>query len=162
MELNKRKSLLTPASPTCWGQIHGDISKQSDLVDVIKEQITNLVANDLIHKIKGEILSEINPLISNITETTQPRLETGVNIKSLSGRTLLGEGDLDPLEASDRELLNSVSEKADYGDVQSALQKASTAQNIAISATNSVDELRGYVDEQIGGINTITDDIIGV
>lgn len=162
MELNKRKSLLTPASPTCWGQIHGDISKQSDLVDVIKEQVKEAVGIDLINSIKSEILAEINPMIGEITETTQPRLETGVNIKSLSGRTLLGEGDLDPLEASDRELLNSVSEKADYGDVQSALQKASTAQNIAMSATTSVDELRGYVDEQIGGINTITDDIIGV
>lgn len=158
MELNKRKSLLTPASPTCWGQIHGDISKQSDLVDAISEQVKEAVGSDLINSIKSEILAEINPLISN----TQPRLETGVNIKSLSGRTLLGEGDLDPLEASDRELLNSVTEKADYGDVQSALQKSSTAQNIAISASNSVDELRVYVDEQIGGINTITEDIIGV
>lgn len=161
MELNKRKSLLTPASPTCWGQIHGDISKQEDLRDAISEQVKEAVGSDLINSIKSEILAEINPLISNITETTQPRLETGVNIKSLSGRTLLGEGDLDPLEASDRELLNSVSEKADYGDVQSALQKSSTAQNIAISASNSVDELRGYVDEQIGGINTITEDILG-
>lgn len=162
MELNKRKSLLTPASPTCWGQIHGDISKQKDLRDVISEQVKEAVGSDLINSIKSDILAEINPLISNITETTQPRLETGVNIKSLSGRTLLGEGDLDPLEASDRELLNSVSEKADYGDVQSALQKSNTAQNIAITASNSVDELRVYVDEQIGGINTITDDIIGV
>ena len=130
--------------------------------DVISEQVKEAVGSDLINSIKSDILAEINPLISNITETTQPRLETGVNIKSLSGRTLLGEGDLDPLEASDRELLNSVSEKADYGDVQSALQKSNTAQNIAITASNSVDELRVYVDEQIGGINTITDDIIGV
>lgn len=39
MELNKRKSLLTPASPTVWGMIHGDISKQQDLIDTINDAV---------------------------------------------------------------------------------------------------------------------------
>ena len=157
MELNKRKSLLTPASPTCWGQIHGDIRKQSDLVDAISEQVKEAVGSDLINSIKSEILAEINPMIGDITETTQPRLETGVNIKSLKGRSILGEGDLDPLDENDRMTITNLE-----SDTQSALQKSNTAQSIAVSASNSVDELRIYVDEQIGGINTITDDIIGV
>lgn len=157
MELNKRKSLLTPASPTCWGQIHGDISKQSDLVDAISEQVKEAVGDDLLNELKSQILAEINPLINEITYTTQPKLETGVNIKSLKGRSILGEGDLDPLDENDRMTIDNLS-----NDTQSALQKSSTAQNIALSASNSVDELRGYVVEQIGGINTITDDIIGV
>ena len=156
MELNKRKSLLTPASPTCWGQIHGDISKQSDLVDVIKEQVKEVVGIDLINSIKSEILAEINPMIGEITETTQPKLETGVNIKSLKGRSILGEGDLDPLDENDRLTLTNLE-----SNTQSALMKSDTAQNIALSATTSVNELRGYVDEQIGGINTITEDILG-
>lgn len=157
MELNKRKSLLTPASPTCWGQIHGDISKQSDLVDVIKEQVKEAVGIDLINSIKSEILAEINPMIGEITETTQPKLETGVNIKSLKGRSILGEGDLDPLDENDRMTITNLE-----SNTQSALMKSDVAQDMALSATTSVDELRGYVDEQIGGINTITDDIIGV
>lgn len=39
MELNKRKSLLTPASPTVWGMIHGDIGKQQDLIDKINSAV---------------------------------------------------------------------------------------------------------------------------
>jgi hypothetical protein len=156
MELNKRKSLLTPASPTVWGMIHGDIREQKDLRNAIFEQVKEVVGYDLINSIKSEVLAEINPVISEITETTQPRLETGVNIKSLKGRSILGEGDLDPLDENDRMTLTNLE-----SNTQSALEKSDTAQNMALSATTSVEELRGYVDKQLGEINTITDDILG-
>lgn len=156
MELDKRRNLLTPASPSVWGMIYGDINKQKDLRDAISEQIKEAVGDDLLNELKSQILAEINPMINEITYTTQPKLETGVNIKSLKGRSILGEGDLDPLDENDRMTIDNLS-----NDTQSALQKSSTAQNIAISASNSVDELRVYVDEQIGGINTITEDILG-
>jgi hypothetical protein len=39
MELNKRKSLLTPATPTAWGMIHGDICNQQDLIDKINSAV---------------------------------------------------------------------------------------------------------------------------
>ena len=46
MELNKRRSLLTPAAPTVWGMIHGDINNQQDIVEkidaVVKSEIENL------------------------------------------------------------------------------------------------------------------------
>lgn len=35
MEFNKRKSLLTPAAPTVWGMIHGDIDNQKDILEKI-------------------------------------------------------------------------------------------------------------------------------
>lgn len=61
MELNKRKSLLTPAAPTVWGMIHGDISKQTDINDRVKE----LVVSEL-----GELdLGEYIDLTGYATET---------------------------------------------------------------------------------------------
>lgn len=41
MELNKRKSLLTPASPTVWGMIYGEICRQQDIVDMISDTISD-------------------------------------------------------------------------------------------------------------------------
>ena len=45
MELNKRKSLLTPASPTAWGMIHGDISNQQDIIEKIGEVVKTELDN---------------------------------------------------------------------------------------------------------------------
>ena len=191
MELNKRKSLLTPASPTVWGMIHGDISKQTDLIDVISEKLEEIAGTGLANKIKDEILAEIKPLL---VENYQPIMVSGYNIKTLKGRDLLGEGDIDPLDNTDRTLLQTVEEKADKVDtytkrqvdkllenvevdttnlatkeelenlrdyeVQTALMASDTAKNIATSANRQVGELRTYVDEQIGAIDTITDDIL--
>lgn len=194
MELNKRKSLLTPAAPTVWGMIHGDISKQQDIVDKISESAAEAVTDELTHRVKSEVLAVINPMLGELVEQTQPRLESGVNIKTLKGRSLMGEGDLDPLDEGDRMLLETIDTKADKSttytktqvdnlidnveidtsnlatkqdvqdlrdsDVQRALMKSDYAQNVAMSANTRVSELRTYVDEQIGGINTITEDIL--
>lgn len=191
MELNKRKSLLTPAAPTVWGMIHGDISKQTDLIDVISEKLEEIAGDGLANKIKDDILAEIKPLL---VENYQPIMVSGYNIKTLKGRDLLGEGDIDPLDNTDRTLLQTVEEKADKVDtytkrqvdkllenvevdttnlatkeelenlrdyeVQTALMASDTAKNIAASANRQVGELRTYVDEQIGAIDTITDDIL--
>lgn len=194
MELNKRKSLLTPAAPTVWGMIHGDISKQQDIVDKISEKVREATGEELTHRILSEVLAVINPMLGEALEQTQPMLITGYNIKSLKGRSILGEGDLDPLDDNDREMLAAIDYKADKsntytmkqvddlvanvevdtsnlatkqdvqdlrdGAVQEALMGQSTAKNIALSARTEVSDLRTYVDEQIGGINTMTEEIL--
>lgn len=194
MELNKKKSLLTPASPTVWGMIHGDIDKQQDIIDRITEKVNEAVGADLTNRILGEVLAVINPMLGEALEQTQPMLITGYNIKSLKGRSMLGEGDLDPLDDNDRTMLNTIDTKADKmntytkrevdnlvanvevdttnlatkqdvqdlrdGDVQTALMGQSTAKNIAMTARSEVSDLRTYVDEQIGGINTMTEEIL--
>ena len=195
MELNKRKSLLTPAVPTVWGMIHGDISKQQDIVDMISEKLEEIAGTELLNKIKNDILAEINPVLNEALEQKQPILVAGENIKTLKGRSLMGEGDLDPLDTSDRDMLNTIDLKADKmstyskkevdelvanveiddsklatkeelqslrdSEVQGALMKSDSAYNIALSTDRKVTNLQTYVDEQIGGINTITEDILG-
>lgn len=194
MELNKRKSLLTPAAPTVWGMIHGDITNQQDIVDRISEKVREATGEELTHRILSEVLAVINPMLGEALEQTQPMLITGYNIKSLKGRSILGEGDLDPLDDNDREMLAAIDYKADKsntytkrqvddlvanvevdtsnlatkqdvqdlrdGDVQAALMGQSTAKNIAMTARTEVSDLRTYVDEQIGGINTMTEEIL--
>ena len=155
MELNKRKSLLTPAAPTVWGMIHGDISKQQDLVDVITERLEDIAGSGLANKIKDDILAEITPLLDEALSQKQQTLKSGVNIKTLKGRSILGEGDLDSLDETDRQTLETL----EY-DTQRALQKSDFAQNRSNEANMRVSELQTYVDEQIGGINTITEDIL--
>lgn len=195
MELNKRKSLLTPASPTVWGMIHGDIDKQEDIVVMIGEKVAQaieaFIGVELTNRIKDEVIAEITPLLN---EQYQPTLISGYNIKTLKGRDMLGEGDIDPLDDTDRTMLNTIDTKADKSntytkkqvdnlianvevdtenlatkqdvqdlrdtDVQTALMGMASAKNTAINADRKVDELRTYVDEQIGGINTITEDIL--
>lgn len=196
MELNKRKSLLTPASPTVWGMIHGDIDKQEDIVVMIGEKVAQaieaFIGVELTARIKDEVIAEITPLLN---EQYQPTLISGYNIKTLKGRDMLGEGDIDPLDDTDRTMLNTIDTKADKSntytkkqvddlvanvevdtanlatkqdvqdlrdtDVQTALMGMASAKNTAINADRKVDELRTYVDEQIGGIDTITEDILG-
>lgn len=196
MELNKRKSLLTPASPTVWGMIHGDIDKQEDIVVMIGEKVAQaieaFIGVELTNRIKDEVIAEITPLLN---EQYQPTLISGYNIKTLKGRDMLGEGDIDPLDETDRTMLNTIDTKADKSntytkkqvdnlianvevdtanlatkqdvqdlrdtDVQTALMGMASAKNTAINADRKVDELRTYVDEQIGGIDTITDEILG-
>ena len=195
MELNKRKSLLTPAVPTVWGMIHGDISKQQDIVDMVSEKLEEIAGTELLNKIKNDILKEINPVLNEALEQKQPILVAGENIKTLKGRSLMGEGDLDPLDTSDRDMLNTIDLKADKmstyskkevdelvanveiddsklatkeelqslrdSEVQGALMKSDSAYNIALSTDRKVTNLQTYVDEQIGCINTITEDILG-
>lgn len=107
MELNKRKSLLTPAAPTVWGMIHGDINNQQDIVYIINQTVSSAVDSELADRLKDEVIEEINPVL------------------------------------------------------EEALYNSSVASNVALSTRDTVNELRTYVDEQIGNINTITDDILG-
>ena len=156
MELNKRKSLLTPAVPTVWGMIHGDISKQQDIVDMISEKLDDIASEELLNKVRDEILAEINPVLNSLLAQKQPTLESGKNIKTLSGRSILGEGDLDALSPDDRWTLEDHDSK-----ITEALMSSSTATNVAYSAELKVKQLKEQVDEQIGAIDTITEDILG-
>lgn len=196
MELNKRKSLLTPAAATVWGMIYGDIDKQKDIVDMIGDKVGDAIKSfmndELISQIKEEVIEDITPLLN---EQYQPMLVSGYNIKTLKGRDVLGEGDIDPLDEGDRMLLDTIDTKADAssvytkrqvddlisnvevdttnlatkeelnglrdGDVWKALYNSSEAKNVAYSTIDTVNELRTYVDEQLGGIDTITDEILG-
>jgi hypothetical protein len=194
MELNKRKSLLTPAAPTVWGMIHGDINNQQDIVDRISEKVDEATGEELTNRVIGEVNVVLNERLGEVVEITQPRLESGVNIKTMKGRSILGEGDIDPLDEGDRMLLETIETKADRAstytkrevndllanvevdtsglatkeelqslrdtEVQRALMKSDTAQNVALAAEDKIKDLRTYVDEQIGGIDTITDDIL--
>ena len=193
MELNKRKSLLTPASPTVWGMIHGDIGNQQDIVDRISEKVREATGEELTHRILGEVLAVINPMLGEALEQTQPTLVAGQNIKTLSGRSILGGGDLDPLDDNDRTMLNTIDTKADKSNtytkkqvdnlianvevdttnlatkqdivdvedsVNGAWQRASSALYASNDAKEQIGNLRTYVDEQIGGIDTMTEDIL--
>lgn len=193
MELNKRKSLLTPAAPTVWGMIHGDITNQQDIIDRITEKVREATGEELTHRILGEVLAVINPMLGEALEQTQPMLITGYNIKSLKGRSILGEGDLDPLDDNDREMLAAIDYKADKSNtytmkqvddlvanvevdtsnlatkqeildvedsVNGAWQRASSALYASNDTKEEVANLRTYVDEQIGGINTMTEEIL--
>ena len=149
MELNKRKSLLTPAAPTVWGMIHGDIGKQQDLIDKINSAVegvevdlTGYATEDWV-KQQGYLTehqslanyytkSEVDEAISNI--------EVEVDTSSL---------------ATKQELQNLKN-----NEVQTALSKSDAALTTANSAEQKITELRTYVDEQIGGIDTMTDDIL--
>jgi hypothetical protein len=176
--------------------IHGDIDKQEDIVVMIGEKVAQaieaFIGVELTNRIKDEVIAEITPLLN---EQYQPTLISGYNIKTLKGRDMLGEGDIDPLDDTDRTMLNTIDTKADKSntytkkqvdnlianvevdtanlatkqdvqdlrdtDVQTALMGMASAKNTAINADRKVDELRTYVDEQIGGIDTITEDILG-
>ena len=194
MELNKRKSLLTPAAPTVWGMIHGDIGNQQDIVDRISEKVREATGEELTNRILGEVLTVITPMLGEALEQTQPTLVAGQNIKTLSGRSILGGGDLDPLDDNDRTMLNTIDTKADKSNtytmkqvdnlianvevdtsnlatkqqildvedsVNGAWQRASSALYASNDAKEQIGNLRTYVDEQIGGINTMTEDILG-
>ena len=149
MELNKRKSLLTPATPTAWGMIHGDISNQQDLIDKINSAVEGVevdltgYATESWVKEQGYLTehqsldnyytkSEVDEAISNI--------EVEVDTSNL---------------ATKQELQNLKN-----NEVQTALSKSDTALTTANSAEQKITELRTYVDEQIGGIDTMTDDIL--
>lgn len=193
MELNKRKSLLTPAAPTVWGMIHGDIANQKDIVDRISEKVREATGDDLTHRILSEVLAVINPMLGEALEQKQPTLVAGENIKTLSGRTLLGEGDLDPLDDNDRTMLNAVDSKADKSNTYTKNQVDDLIANVEVDTTNlatkqdisdvedsvngawqratsalyasndtkeEVANLRTYVDDQIGSIDTMTEEIL--
>ena len=64
MELNKRKSLLTPAAPTVWGMIHGDITNQQDIVDKISEKVREATGEELTHRVLSEVLAERGDYLS--------------------------------------------------------------------------------------------------
>ena len=116
-------------------------------------------------------------LLADAMGQTQPMLVTGKNIKSLKGRSLLGEGDIDPLDVGDRALLQKVDTKADASSVYTKKQVDNLLENVEVDTTNlatkeeldelrdnannGVSDLRTYVDEQIGSIDTMTDDILG-
>ena len=112
-ELNRRKSLLTPAAPTAWGMIYGDIDKQQDVVDKIQEKVEEATGEELTNRVIGETIVVVNEMLGEVVETTQPRLQSGVNIKTMKGRSILGEGDIDPLDEGDRMLLETIETKAD-------------------------------------------------
>ena len=144
MELNKRKSLLTPASPTVWGMIHGDIGKQQDLIDKINSAVEG-VEVDLESWVKEQgYLTEHQSLANYYTKSEVDEAISNIEV----------EVDTSSL-ATKQELQNLKN-----NEVQTALNKSEAAQNTANSAEQTITELRTYVDEQIGGIDTMTDDIL--
>ena len=149
MELNKKKSLLTPAAPTVWGMIHGDISKQQDLIDKINDAVegvevdlTGYATEDWVKK--QNYLTEHQSLANYYTKSEVDEAISNIEV----------EVDTSNL-ATKQELQNLKS-----NEVQTALSKSDAALTTANSAEQKITELRTYVDEQIGGIDTMTDDIL--
>ena len=144
MELNKKKSLLTPAAPTVWGMIHGDISKQQDLIDKINSAVEG-VEVDLESWVKEQgYLTEHQSLANYYTKSEVDEAISNIEV----------EVDTSNL-ATKQELQNLKN-----NEVQTALSKSDAALTTANSAEQKITELRTYVDEQIGGIDTMTDDIL--
>ena len=98
MELNKRKSLLTPASPTVWGMIHGDISKQQDLIDQINSAVEGVEVDLTGYATEAyvdEAISNVEVDTSNlatkeeIQNTYIPQMENYVNEQVGETNTIL-------------------------------------------------------------------------
>lgn len=98
MELNKRKSLLTPASPTVWGMIHGDIGKQQDLIDTINSAVEGVEVDLTGYATEAyvdEAISNVEVDTSNlatkeeIQNTYIPQMENYVNEQVGETNTIL-------------------------------------------------------------------------
>lgn len=98
MELNKRKSLLTPASPTVWGMIHGDINKQQDLIDTINDAVKGVEVDLTGYATEAyvdEAISNVEVDTSNlatkeeIQNTYIPQMENYVNEQVGETNTIL-------------------------------------------------------------------------
>lgn len=149
-ELNRRKSLLTPAAPTAWGMIYGDIDKQQDIVDRIHEKVEEATGEELTNRVTNEVIVVVNEMLGEVVETTQPRLQSGVNIKTMKGRSILGEGDIDPLDEGDRMLLETIETKAD---------KATTYTKVEVNDLFANVYKKTEVDDLIANIKFDTSDL---
>lgn len=185
MELNKKKSLLTPAAPTVWGMIHGDISKQQDLIDKINSAVEG-VEVDLESWVKEQgyltehqsladyyTKNEVDTAIENVevdltgyaTEDWVKKQNYLTEHQSLANYYTKSEVDeaisnieveVDTSNLATKQELQNLKNN----EVQTALSKSDAALTTANSAEQKITELRTYVDEQIGGIDTMTDDIL--
>lgn len=192
MELNKRKSLLTPASPTAWGMIHGDISNQQDLIDKINSAVEGVevdvdltgYATESWVKEQGYLTEhqsladyytkdEVDTAIENVevdvdltgyaTEDWVKKQNYLTEHQSLANYYTKSEVDeaISNIEVDTSDLATKKEvQDLKNNEVQTALMKSDAAQNTANSAEQKITELRIYVDEQIGGIDTMTDDIL--
>lgn len=150
MELNKRKSLLTPAVPTVWGMIHGDIANQQDLID----KINSIVGS-------GEVDIDLTGYATESWVKEQGYLTEHQSLADYYTKSEVDEAisniEVDTSDLATKQELQNLKNN----EVQTALMKSDAAQNTANSAEQKIAELRTYVDEQIGGIDTMTDDILG-
>lgn len=132
MELNKRRSLLTPAAPTVWGMIHGDIDNQQDIVEKISDMVDVAVGVDLTNKIKGEIYTDLTHTLDTFA-TKEALNETNNKVSDIETTYIPQiEGYVD----------GEIVEVKGYVD-------------------SEVLNLKTYMDEQIGAIDTMTQDILG-
>lgn len=153
MELSKRKSLLTPAAPTVWGMIYGDISKQKDIVEKIDAAVKSELEDFEVDVDLSDYYtkSEIDAALENIdvdltgyatedwvNENLQTKADKSNTYTKTEVDDLIGNINIDTSELATKEEL----------------------QVVATSVENGVAELRGYVDDQIGVINIITEDIL--
>lgn len=134
-ELNRRKSLLTPAAPTAWGMIYGDIEKQTDIIEKI---------NDIVKS------SNVD-LTGYATETWVEEQGYITEHQSLEDYYTKSEVDdkIDNIEVD--------------GDLTGYATESWVKQQGYLTETEMNDkyttEMKNYVNEQIGGTNTILDNM---
>ena len=163
MELNKRKSLLTPASPTAWGMIHGDISNQQDIIEKIGEIVKTELEN-------SDITDDVD-LTGYATENWVKEQGYLTEHQSLADYYTKDEVDT-AIENVEVDLTGYATEswvtQQGYIKEHQSLDDYYTKSEVDTAIDNiefDVD-LTGYatieyVNEQIGEINTITEDILG-
>ena len=159
MELNKRKSLLTPAAPTVWGMIHGDIDNQKDIDDRISEKVDKAVGVDLSNKIKGEIYTDLNPTLDTFA-TKEALNEINTEVSSV----IVVANEAHTQAESALTLANNAVKPTDMENVYIP-QIEGYVDGEIVEVKGYVDSevlnLKTYMDEQIGEIDTITLDILG-
>ena len=159
MELNKRRSLLTPAAPTVWGMIHGDIDNQQDIVNKISDKIEEATGDNLTSKIKGEIYNDLNPTLETFA-TKEALNEINTEVSSV----IVVANEAHTQAESALTLANNAVKPTDMENVYIP-QIEGYVDGEIVEVKGYVDSevlnLKTYMDEQIGEIDTITLDILG-
>lgn len=168
MEFNKRKSLLTPAAPTVWGMIYGDIDNQKDISDKISDMVDKAVGVDLSNKIKGEIYTDLNPTLDTFA-TKESLNETNTEVSSV----IVVANEAYTQAESALTLANNAVKPTDMENVYiPQIKKYIDDQIVEVEGVvnDGILEVNNnlvnyatleYVNTQIGAIDTITQDILG-
>ena len=142
--LNLNKNKLIPATEIIayWGEIKGDISKQTDLVEL---------TTDLDTSIKGWVTEQ-----SYLTSLSLNGYVQENNLKTINGESLVGKGDI---------VIHPTAENIECGPVSTDLFNFSNVNEGLIQITGSVEEINNtkenkksvfYIDVDFDGPSVLT------
>ena len=142
LNLNKNKLIPAIEISTSWGEIKGDISKQTDLVDYVTGK-----DNDIKTWVESQSYLTSLSLNGYVQET---------NLKTINGESLVGEGDI---------VIQTTAENIECGPVSTDLFDFSNVNDGLIQITNTVEEINNtkedkkpvfYIDVDFDGPSVIT------